>query len=569
MRREFVERLCIVRGGQVATNSTVCRAWIVVLGIVFAMMGDRALAGDLTVLGVSPASNLVTASVESPITVRFDRAVDRASVTHRSFHAFGRWSGAVRGGFSFSDGDTAVTLTPDLPFSAGEQVMVVLANTIRAADGSPMRSAGYSWIFWTRARPSRMDFEQVASMTTRTTPGQTSRAYGAIATDLDGDRWLDLTIINEDSADLRVFMNRADGSGLFHPFTQPTFPVGDRASPNEPTDFNFDGIADICVVNINPNTVSVLLGIGDGTFAPQQLIGVGNTPRGIAVLDADGDGDIDIVNTNSVTGNLSLLLNDGNGAFSGPTYFDGGATNEWALAAVDMTSDGILDLVAGSRAPQRILILRGNGDGTFTPITNVSAGGTVWMLVCGDVNGDGDADVCTANSSSNNGSILYGNGQGGLSAPVTRVRDPFPLATDLADLDGDGDLDWLLSSYSGDWAIFINDGAGNFAFLSEIDAPRAASCAIAFDADNDGDLDLALIDELEDVVILLHNVCYADCESSLSRPRTLDIFDFLCFGNAFAAGDSYACDCDMSTGQGVCDIFDFLCFGNEFEHGCE
>lgn len=61
--------------------------------------------------------------------------------------------------------------------------------------------------------------------------------------------------------------------------------------------------------------------------------------------------------------------------------------------------------------------------------------------------------------------------------------------------------------------------------------------------------------------------CYADCEQS-TGPRVLDIFDFLCFGNEFVAGDVYACDCDMSTGQGVCDIFDFLCFGNAFSAGC-
>ncbi len=61
--------------------------------------------------------------------------------------------------------------------------------------------------------------------------------------------------------------------------------------------------------------------------------------------------------------------------------------------------------------------------------------------------------------------------------------------------------------------------------------------------------------------------CYADCDTS-TGPGVLDIFDFLCFGNRFAAGDPYACDCDTSTGLGVCDIFDFLCFGNEFNNGC-
>ena len=61
--------------------------------------------------------------------------------------------------------------------------------------------------------------------------------------------------------------------------------------------------------------------------------------------------------------------------------------------------------------------------------------------------------------------------------------------------------------------------------------------------------------------------CYPDCDTS-TGPGILDIFDFLCFGNRFAAGDPYACDCDVSTGPGLCDIFDFLCFGNEFSAGC-
>ena len=61
--------------------------------------------------------------------------------------------------------------------------------------------------------------------------------------------------------------------------------------------------------------------------------------------------------------------------------------------------------------------------------------------------------------------------------------------------------------------------------------------------------------------------CYADCDTS-TGVGVLDIFDFLCFGNRFAANDPYACDCDTTTGPGVCDIFDFLCFGNEFNAGC-
>ncbi len=61
--------------------------------------------------------------------------------------------------------------------------------------------------------------------------------------------------------------------------------------------------------------------------------------------------------------------------------------------------------------------------------------------------------------------------------------------------------------------------------------------------------------------------CYADCDPSTGVGR-LDIFDFLCFQNAFVAGDATACACDVSSGPLVCDIFDFLCFQNAFVAGC-
>ncbi len=61
--------------------------------------------------------------------------------------------------------------------------------------------------------------------------------------------------------------------------------------------------------------------------------------------------------------------------------------------------------------------------------------------------------------------------------------------------------------------------------------------------------------------------CHPDCDTS-TGPGILDIFDFLCFGSKFAAGEPYACDFDMSTGPGICDIFDFIAFQNAFAAGC-
>jgi hypothetical protein len=51
----------------------------------------------------------------------------------------------------------------------------------------------------------------------------------------------------------------------------------------------------------------------------------------------------------------------------------------------------------------------------------------------------------------------------------------------------------------------------------------------------------------------------ADCDADF----TLTFFDFLCFQDAFAAGDPVA-DCD---GDGSLTFFDFLCFQDAFA-GC-
>ena len=62
---------------------------------------------------------------------------------------------------------------------------------------------------------------------------------------------------------------------------------------------------------------------------------------------------------------------------------------------------------------------------------------------------------------------------------------------------------------------------------------------------------------------LLTVTCYPDCDQS-GGVGFLDIFDFLCFQNAFVSFQPYA-DCD---GDNLLNIFDFLCFQDAFVAGC-
>jgi hypothetical protein len=60
--------------------------------------------------------------------------------------------------------------------------------------------------------------------------------------------------------------------------------------------------------------------------------------------------------------------------------------------------------------------------------------------------------------------------------------------------------------------------------------------------------------------------CYANCDGSVLAPA-LNVNDFVCFLNRFAAGDSYA-NCDGSTIPPAMNVNDFVCFNNRFASGC-
>jgi hypothetical protein len=185
---------------------------------------------------------------------------------------------------------------------------------------------------------------------------------------------------------VRVFLNRGDRSGLFDDFLPPA-PVGQRPAVRSGGFQRGDALPDICVANIDANTVSILLGRATARSAPPER-SRGPHPRGVAVLDADGDGDTDIVNTNADTGGAFLLLNDGQGRFGAPAFFDAGGEGRVGAASEDMNGDGILDRGQGYRSG-RVMVLAGRGDATFSRLSSAPASGQVWQLATGDLNGDG------------------------------------------------------------------------------------------------------------------------------------------------------------------------------------
>lgn len=510
-----------------------CRSVALIASMTVCALSNLALAQNLAVLSHFPARH-TAAPHNGSVLINFDRAVNPATFTSANFKVWGRWSGRIPGTLEFLNGDTTVRFTPSRPYNAGEAVQVLLSRNVGAADGTFLRNQGYWYTYMIRAEGGTMQFEEIANFSNRDGTGAQTRIYGASAADLDGNGWMDIATVNEVSADVRIFMNRSDGSGMYQPMSVPYYDISFETSPNEPGDLNNDGITDLALASYAESEVNILIGNGDGTFDPAVVYPVGSTPAGLTLLDADGDGDLDIATGNVSASNVSLLKNNGNGTFQAAVNFEAGGNGEYQINAADMNEDGIPDLVVACIFSSQVAVLRGNGNGTFTAFGPPRAtGGNSWALTVADVNGDGHMDATTGNSGSANASILLGNGAGGLGVATVYTTAGQTIASDLADFDNDGDMDWVISSFGGGrWFLFENNGAGVFALERTFIAPANPSCAVMVDLDNDLDVDMIQTDEIADVVILQRNMgtptpCFADAsgDGSIGLPDVAEIIN--------------------------------------------
>src|SRR5262249_47973051 len=129
-------------------------------------------------------------------------------------------------------------------------------------------------------------------------------------------------------------------------------------------------------------SVSVLLGGGDGTFAPATTFDPGGYLPSPVLADFDADGDLDLA------GGRQVFLGNGDGTFQAPSDVGPGAY--YSTTVRDYDGDGDLDL-AGTNFDS-VSVLRGNGDGTFQPAQSFAAGAYPDSLNAADVNGDGVLD---------------------------------------------------------------------------------------------------------------------------------------------------------------------------------
>ena len=182
--------------------------------------------------------------------------------------------------------------------------------------------------------------------------------------DLNGDEILDLAITYSSNRPFpsanSVGVLIGNGDSTFR--TVKFFDVGETPSSVVLSDFDRDGDLDIAVSNFNSHDVSILLNYGSGEFDTKGKgsYDVGLNPISLVAADFNGDGNLDIALASFGTNSVSVLLGNGNGTFRPahrqPVIFD-------LTGAPDIKTIGIGDFDEDDRTDLAVPVVYDGGTG--------------------------------------------------------------------------------------------------------------------------------------------------------------------------------------------------------------
>ena len=174
-------------------------------------------------------------------------------------------------------------------------------------------------------------------------PSAVTGPIAMVATDINSDGNLDLAIVNQTTNNVSILLG--NGNGTFTQATNSPIAVGRSPVAIATGDVNNDSHPDLAIVNQTDNTVSVLLGNGDGTFtaATNSPLATGLAPTSVTITDFNGDGNPDIAVTDPQTDSVSVFLGVGQGLFA-PAFELPVGTNPTALISASLSGASLPDV---------------------------------------------------------------------------------------------------------------------------------------------------------------------------------------------------------------------------------
>jgi FG-GAP-like repeat/Abnormal spindle-like microcephaly-assoc'd, ASPM-SPD-2-Hydin/FG-GAP repeat len=301
-----------------------------------------------------------------------------------------------------------------------------------------------------------------------------------VAADFNGDGKLDLAVTNE----LGVEVLLGKGNGTFAPAIN--YPAAFGTYGLATADVNGDGNLDLLVVSNDPDNLAVFLGNGDGTFQSALNLKIGYIPSHVVAADFNGDGKLDLAIT--LYEKTALFLGNGDGTFQSSTFLPGDGGDP--ICVGDFNGDGIPDIAIGNFGEDNNAeVFLGRGDGTFAKGMVYSAGQSeVLSISAADLNGDGVLDLVVGGNLGV--SILLGNGNGTFGKPTTYLSVQTYGTATVADFNGDGKPDIAITD-GNTISAMLGYGDGTFAPVTAFEGGPGNFNLTVGDFNGDGAMDIA------------------------------------------------------------------------------
>ncbi|CAF3577317.1 unnamed protein product [Rotaria sp. Silwood1] len=297
---------------------------------------------------------------------------------------------------------------------------------------------------------------------------QGSNPISVAVVDFNKDNQSDIIMANYGTNDILILIGCSNEPSA----RQKKYYFGNGATPGSVviSDFNNDNHLDVAVTGLTLDGIVLLTGSGRGTFVEKKEFSTGNNsrPQQLCVTDLNNDNRMDIVTANLGSDSVGVLLGQGNGTFATVmTYSTGIGSSPSRLAIGDVNKDNQMDIISSNSGTDSIGVFLGHGNGTFDAVVIYSTGiGSIPNAVTvGDINNDNHLDIVTANYYSNSISILFGNSKGAFTNLLfySIGYDSGPVSMVLIDFNRDNNLDIAIaSSKAGNVDVFFGYGNGLF-----------------------------------------------------------------------------------------------------------
>ncbi|MCP3981619.1 MAG: hypothetical protein GY716_20155 [bacterium] len=312
--------------------------------------------------------------------------------------------------------------------------------------------------------------------------------------DVDGNGLPDLIYTDFLAPSVNVWLGNASGGFGDGNAASSITPVGSDPRWVAIDDFDDDGRRDLAVAAAGADTVSLLLGEGDGSFEADSVIDVAAGPRSIAVGDFDSNGSPDLAVVSLDADLLTVLINDGDGRLSRTRELSVGDDPE-ALIAAQLDRERSVDLAVVSGFNDAVRLMLGDGIGDFERAPEVAVGRSPTDTVLADLDGDDVPDIVTADFGGATLSILAGDGIGGFTPRAQLDVGQGPRAVAVAHFDDDDLADLAVANLLDDTvSILLADRRGGYtpSVESPIDVGGSPFALLARDLDGDGNADLVV-----------------------------------------------------------------------------